>query len=73
MFNFTILLIRPLQAVGEIQAVSNILTTTTILYLILVLLFGYFRQIEWHYFALIVKALLDMLFLGLLMKRKGII
>lgn len=71
--NFTILLIRPLQAVGEIRSVGIILTFSTALYLFLVIIFGYTRQIEFHYIALTAKAVLDILFLGMLMKRKGII
>ena len=71
--NFTILLIRPLQAVGEIRAVGNVLMVTTTLYLILVVIFGVTHKIEFHYIALTTKAVFDALFLWLLMKRKGII
>ena len=71
--NFTILLIRPLQAVGEIKKVSLILVISTIVYLCMVTFFGVFKAIEYHYLAFLVKAGVDLSVLAYFLKRKKLL
>jgi hypothetical protein len=71
--NFTILMIRPLQAIGEIKRVSLWLMRSTLVYLTLVLLLGAFYLIEYHFMAFIVKALIDVIILVTLLRRKKIL
>ncbi|MGB5497747.1 MAG: hypothetical protein WBM77_02330 [Maribacter sp.] len=71
--NFTILLIRPLQAVGEIKTVSLFLVMTTIVYLCIVIALGINHVIELHYIALLTKAFFDMLIFTYLLKRKHLL
>ncbi|PIB23378.1 hypothetical protein [Maribacter sp. 4G9] len=71
--NFTILMIRPLQAIGEIKKVSLWLMRSTFVYLTLVLLLGAFYLIEYHFMAFIVKALIDVIILVTLLRRKKIL
>lgn len=73
MINYTILFIRPLQAIGKIKIVSIWLMGTTFIYLVIVLFLGIYRAIEYHYVAFIVKALLDMTILVTLLKRNKIL
>lgn len=73
LINFTILLIRPLQAIGEIRVVSIWLVRSTVVYLALVLFLGVYRLIEHHYVAFIIKALLDAIILVTLLRRKSIL
>jgi len=73
MINYTILLIRPLQAIGEIKKVSIGLLRTTIIYLVLVLILGANKAIEYHFVAFIIKALLDMIILVPLLRRNKIL
>lgn len=73
LINFTILLIRPLQAIGQIKIVSIFLITTTIIYIIIVVFLGVNRAIEYHYLAFFTKAILDMIVLLSLLKRNKIL
>ncbi len=71
--NFTVLLIRPLQAVGEIKTVSLFLVMTTIVYLCIVIILGINHSIELHFMALLVKAFLDSVIFTYLLKRKRLL
>lgn len=71
--NFTILLIRPLQAIGEIKIVSLLLVISTIVYLCIVIIFGLQKTIELHYIAFLTKALFDIVAFTYLLKRKNIL
>ena len=71
--NFTILFVRPLQAIGEIKQVSVWLMSSTLVYLLIVLFFGAFYLIEYHFMAFIVKALIDVIILVTLLRRKKIL
>lgn len=71
--NYTILLIRPLQAIGEIKQVSVWLMSSTLLYLIIVLFLGAFYLIDYHFVAFITKALIDVIILVTLLRRKKIL
>jgi len=71
--NFTILLIRPLQAIGEIKKVSLFLVMTTIAYLCIVITIGINRSIELHFIGLLVKAFLDFVIFTFLLKRKQLL
>jgi len=73
LINFTILLIRPLQAIGSIKTVSLLLVSSTIIYICIVVCLGIFEKIENHYLALITKALIDIIALIILSKRKNIL
>jgi len=73
MTNYTILLIRPLQAIGKIKTVSIWLLGSTVIYLVIVLFLGEYRAIAYHYLAFVVKALLDMIFLVTLLRRNRIL
>lgn len=73
MINYTILFIRPLQAIGKIKQVSIWLLATTFIYLIIVLFLGTYRAIEYHYIAFISKALLDIIILVTLLRRNKVL
>lgn len=73
MINYTILFIRPLQAIGKIKIVSIWLLGTTSIYLIIVLFLGVYRAIEYHYVAFVIKAMLDMIILVTLLRRNRIL
>lgn len=71
--NFTILLIRPLQAVGEIKTVSLLLVISTIVYLCIVIALGKNHSIELHFTALLAKAFFDIIAFTYLLKRKHLL
>ncbi|MBT8307106.1 MAG: hypothetical protein KJN85_09225 [Maribacter sp.] len=71
--NFTILLIRPLQAIGEIKTVSLFLVMSTIVYLCIVIVLGINRSIELHFAALFTKAFFDIVIFTYLLKRKHLL
>ena len=71
--NFTILLIRPLQAVGEIKTVSLMLVISTIVYLCIVVVLGINHSIELHFMALLSKAFFDLIVFSYLLKRKHLL
>lgn len=71
--NFTILLIRPLQAIGEIKTVSLLLVISTIVYLCMVIVFGLHKKIELHFYSFLVKALVDVVACTYLLKRKNVL
>ncbi len=71
--NFTILLIRPLQAIGEIKKVSLLLLMSTIVYLCIVVSLGVLKIIELHFIALLTKTLIDLVAFTYLLKRKNLL
>ena len=73
LINFTILWIRPLQAIGQIKKVSLWLIFSTTIYLIIVVLLGINKAISYHYMAFVVKAGLDFAYLAVLLKRNNIL
>ena len=73
LINFTILLARPLQAIGQTRNVSIWLIATTIIYLGIVVFLGFRGIIQNHYVAFLVKGTLDLLILILLSKRNKIL
>jgi O-antigen/teichoic acid export membrane protein len=73
LINFTILLIRPLQAIGQIRQVSIWLILSTTIYLIIVVFLGIYKAISYHYLAFVIKAVLDLAYLSFLLKRNKIL
>ncbi len=71
--NFTILLIRPLQSIGLVKSVSKVLFFSTLLYVLIVFFLGYFNKIEYHYFALLIKFFIDIIFLVFISKSNKIL
>ena len=71
--NFTILLIRPLQAIGHIKQSSLWLLFSTFIYVVIVIILGLSNNINYHFIALLVKALIDICIFYFLMKKKGLI
>lgn len=72
LINFPILLIRPIQAIGYVREASFILLITTFLYVLLVIVIGNIKKIEWHFMALFFKSITDIIVLYLYLKRKKI-
>ncbi|GMN10061.1 hypothetical protein MTsPCn9_15240 [Croceitalea sp. MTPC9] len=71
--NFSILIIRPLQAIGKMKEVNRILLGSTILFLVLVVLFGVFERIEYHYVAFFVKGVFDIILLLVLLRKQRLL
>lgn len=73
LINFTILIVRPLQAIGKIKEVSIWLFRTTIIYIAIVVFLGVKGGINNHYIAYLIKGILDLFFLSRLLKKNKII
>lgn len=72
-YNFTILLIRPLQAIGEIKIVMIILLVSTFVYAIILFILNHLILIEYHYIAILVKSIIDIILLFILAKKRNIL
>ena len=69
--NFEILMVRPLQAIGRVNDVNKILVATTLIYILIVSYLGISDLVQYHYWALMCKAIIDCLFLlRMLLKEK---
>lgn len=71
--NFEILMIRPLQAIGLANKVNKLLVVSTLIYLVIVLLLGFFKAIQYHYIALLVKGAIDLIVLSYMLKKERLI
>lgn len=71
--NFTILLVRPLQAIGYIKESSLWLLASTLVYVCVVTVFGLSNNINYHFVALLGKAGIDIVVFSVLMKRKKLL
>jgi O-antigen/teichoic acid export membrane protein len=67
--NYTILLLRPIQAIGRAREVGYFILFSTVVYVVTVFLLGNFRMLDYHFIALICKAGLDLAFGLIVLKR----
>lgn len=71
--NFEILMVRPLQAIGQVTKVNKLLVFTTIMYLIVVIGLGVSNAIEYHYIALLLKGSIDCIVLLMMLAKEKLI
>tara|TARA_Y100001933_G_scaffold59502_2_gene59604 strand:+ start:18581 stop:19903 length:1323 start_codon:yes stop_codon:yes gene_type:complete len=73
LINFEILMIRPLQAIGQINKVNRWLVFSTSTYVAMILFIGFFELIYYHYIALVLKGSIDCIALFIMLKKEKLI